>query len=65
MSGRTVSLKEWPVELWVVLRDGKPFDYAFSRAAAFNDAKRRRKAQPLHFWSVTPANGTVSIKVPT
>jgi hypothetical protein len=59
-----VMLKEWPVDLWLVLRDGKPFDYAFSRAAAFNSAKRKRGSEPLHFWSVVPAKGTLSIRVP-
>ena len=59
------ALKEWPVELWVVLRDGRPFDYAFSRAAAYADARRHRKSEPRHFWSVTPAKGTISIQVPS
>lgn len=62
---KTVALKEWPVEIWVVLRDGKPFDYAFSRASAFYEAKEQRKAKPLHFWSVVPAKGTLSIQVPS
>ena len=60
----TVALKEWQVELWVVLRDGKPWDYAHSRASAFHEAKEQRKAHPAHFWSVVPAKGTLSIKVP-
>lgn len=57
------SLKEWPVELWVVVRDGKPWDYAFSRAAAFAEAREQRKARPLHFWAIVPAKGTLSIQV--
>lgn len=61
----SVSLKEWTIDLWVVLRDGKPFDYAFSRASAFNEAKEQRKARPLHFWSITAAKGTISIQVPS
>jgi hypothetical protein len=59
-----VPLKEWPVNLWVVLRDGQPWDYAHSRASAFHEAKEQRKARPMHFWSVAPAKGTISIQVP-
>lgn len=58
-------LKEWPVSLWVVLRDGLPFDYAFARATAFQIAKRKRGLEPDHFWSVTPTTATLSIKVPS
>jgi len=60
----TVVLKEWPVSLWVLLRDGLPFDYSFGRATAFAAAKRRRALEPDHFWSVAPFVGTVSVKVP-
>ena len=59
-----VTLKEWPVDLWVVLRDGRPFDYAFARSTAFLSAKRKRGLEPDHFWSVAPAKGTLSIRVP-
>lgn len=58
-------LKEWTIEqIWVVLRDGKPFDYAFSRASAFLEAKEQRRVRPAHFWSVIPAKATLSIQVP-
>lgn len=56
-------LKEWPVDVWIVLRNGLPWDYAFSRASAFAEAREQRKAHPMHFWSITPAAGTLSIKV--
>lgn len=65
MSAQTKALKEWQVSLWLVLMDGQPFDYAFSRTSAFHEAKEQRKARPLHFWSVMPAKGTLSIQVPT
>mgnify|MGYP001609193144 CR=1 FL=1 len=58
-------LKEWQVSLWVVLKDGQIFDYAYSRASAFAEAKQQKKYAPLHFWSVAPAKGTLSIQVPS
>lgn len=60
-----MSIKEWPVSIWVIVRDGKPFDYAFSRAKAFADAKRHRLSEPQHFWAIAPFSATLSIKVPT
>lgn len=59
------AIKKWKVDIWVVLRDGQPWDYAFSRASAFLEAKEQRRARPLHFWSVSPAKGTLSIQVPS
>lgn len=62
--GEQMTLKEWPADIWVILKDGQPWDYAYSRASAFAEAREQRKARPLHFWSVTPAKATISIKVP-
>ena len=59
-----VALKEWQVEIWLILRNGKPLDYAFARSTAYRDVKRHQASEPQHFWSVTPAKGTLSIKVP-
>lgn len=56
------ALKEWRVDIWLVLRNGLPHWYHFSRAAAFQDAKNQRKANPKYFWSVTSATGTLSIR---
>jgi hypothetical protein len=56
-------IKEWPVSIWVVLRNGQPFDYAYSRASAFAEAREQRVAHPLQFWSITPAKGTLRIEV--
>lgn len=56
-------LKEWPISLWVVLRNGLPFDYAFGRSAAFKMRKRCAELETGCFWSVAPYAGTISIKV--
>lgn len=63
-AGSTKALKEWQVDLWLVLKDGQPFDYAYSRASAFAEAREQRKTRPLHFWSIAPVKGTLSIRVP-
>lgn len=59
------ALKEWAVDLWIVLKDGQPFDYAYSRASAYAKARKQRPAHPSHFWSIAPVKGTISIRVPT
>lgn len=58
---KPVPLKKWPVEIWVVTKNGKPDDYAFGRASAFRMASRRRKLEPDAFWSVVPAKATLSV----
>lgn len=54
-------LKEWPLDIWVVTKNGKPDDYAFSRSDAFKIQNRRRKLDPDAFWSVTPAKGVLCL----
>jgi len=57
-------LKKWDVSLWVVLKDGQIFDYAYSRSQAFKDAREQRQARPNNFWTIAPAKGTLTIEVP-
>ena len=43
------AIMEWPTSIWVVVRNGKPIDYAFSRALAFKKAAHYRETQPKAF----------------
>jgi hypothetical protein len=56
-------LKEWPTPIWVVVRNGEPIDYAFSRALAFKKAAQYRLSQPAVFWSVARGHGAVALKI--
>ena len=57
------TLMEWPTPIWVVVRNGEPADYAFSRACAFKKAAHYRETQPTKFWSVARGHGAVTLKV--
>lgn len=51
-SARTAMSAPWELTVWVVTQEGRPFDYRFSRAAAFQRAKELREGAPSGDWSV-------------
>jgi hypothetical protein len=53
--------KEWNVPIWVICCDGKPFDYALSRAQAYKVANLHRDKWSEHFWAVMPHKATLSL----
>lgn len=54
----------WQLTVWVVTQEGRPFDYRFSRAAAFGRAKELRKDVPSGNWGVEERQAFLSLDNP-
>lgn len=58
------SVKEWPLDIWVVTRAGRPFDWRRTRAMAFKAAKQYRTADGgERFWTVAPAKAVLVLPI--
>lgn len=52
----------WQLPIWIICQNERPFDYRFSRAAAFERAKELRKSTPSGNWSVEEREGYLSLR---